>query len=110
MTELTPVASLSTVDTIYSADSVEWCPGRPGLFAVGTYQIEKDPVKEDEVDEAAAELEKVKVADDEGDGPNGDEVEDDGEGSSGGTAASGPGYKRYGRCLLYEVDRDGTNL
>lgn len=34
--------SLSTVDTLYSADAIEFCPGNPHLFACGTYQIEKD--------------------------------------------------------------------
>ncbi|KAL7336774.1 WD40-repeat-containing domain protein [Rhodotorula toruloides] len=33
-------ASLASVDTVYSADAIEFCPGRPRLFACGTYQVE----------------------------------------------------------------------
>lgn len=114
MPDLVPVTSLSTVDTVYSADSVEWCPGQPTLFAVGTYQIEKDPVPE-AVDEAAESLAKTCLADD-GEGQSWSDDEDSGEdedgaeGSGGGKAAGGPGYKRYGRCLLYQVDTDGKNV
>ncbi|GAA5876195.1 hypothetical protein JCM16303_007053 [Sporobolomyces ruberrimus] len=34
--------SLSHVDTEYSADSIEFCPSVPNLFACGTYQVNKE--------------------------------------------------------------------
>ena len=113
MHDLTPVASLSTVDTAYSADSVEWCPGRPTLFAVGTYQIEKDAVEppteaEGEADEVADKLAAATLKEDRN--REGDSDEDEEDGGDGEKAAAGPGFKRYGRCLLYEVDRDGRNV
>jgi len=36
-----PVESLVVADTILCADSAESCPGEPGLFAVGTYQLDE---------------------------------------------------------------------
>ncbi|GAA5947547.1 hypothetical protein JCM10213_005155 [Rhodosporidiobolus nylandii] len=75
--------SLSSCDTEYSADAIEWCPGNPHLFACGTYQVVKG-----EVGDAAP--------------PEADE-EDEGTSSS-------PTVTRYGRCLLYEVDSEGKNL
>ncbi len=37
----------SRADTIYSADSVEWCPvaGRRHVLAVGTYQVSSKKVQ-----------------------------------------------------------------
>lgn len=52
----------------------------PNIFACGTYQIEKD--------ESAA---SQPAPDDDG-------------------VVTEPTVSRFGRCLLYEVDRDGTNL
>lgn len=69
-------ASQSTVDTVYSADAIEYCPVAPYIFACGTYQIEKD--------ESSA------------------QTGEDG-------VVSEPTVTRFGRCLLYETDADGTN-
>ncbi|GAA6005720.1 hypothetical protein JCM10207_005308 [Rhodosporidiobolus poonsookiae] len=74
--------SLASVDTEYSADAIEFCPGIPNLFACGTYQVVKG----------------------ETDAPAPPE-DDNGEGES-----SSPTVTRYGRCLLYEVDSEGKNL
>jgi diphthine methyl ester acylhydrolase len=82
--------SLSTVDTLYSADAIEFCPNNPRLFACGTYQIEKD--------ESAIAAPPPIAADDE------EEGEDEG------APAVEPVVTRYGRCLMYEIDEDGRNL
>jgi hypothetical protein len=76
---LMEATSLSTVDTLYSADAIEFCPGNSRLFACGTYQIEKDESG----------------------------VVDPAEGEE---RTSEPVVRRYGRCLLYEIDADGRNL
>lgn len=82
--------SLSAVDTVYSADAVEFCPGRPGLLACGTYQVVKDessvPVAKAD-SEAAADGEEDPTA-----------------------ASTSPEFTRYGRCLLYQIDSEGKNL
>lgn len=91
MPDLIPVQSISTVDTVYSADSIEFCPGQSGLFACGTYQIEKEEVRPD-----------ISSTKDESKGADSDPDEPD--------AVVEPKVKRYGRCLLYEIDRDGSNL
>lgn len=74
--------SRSEADTIYSADSIEFCPLDSNLFACGTYQIIKDDT------EAAR---RVDV--------DGDELE-----------ALSPSVERFGRCLLYQVDDHGRHL
>lgn len=86
--------SLSTVDTLYSADAIEFCPGNPRLFACGTYQIEKDESNVVPPPPAA-----TAAAD------GGDESDEDD-----GPAAPEPVVTRYGRCLLYEIDENGGNL
>jgi len=49
--------SLSYFDTEYSADSIEFCPNRPQLFACGTYQVVKsDQPQPTEQEEEAAEI------------------------------------------------------
>lgn len=83
-------ASLSYADTVYSADAVEFCPGRPHLFACGTYQVVQDEASANPATPAAAD-------------PNEDEEE-------AAIASTSPDFTRYGRCLLYEVDRGGRNL
>lgn len=35
------IDTLATFDTVYSADSVEWCPASENHFVVGTYQLEE---------------------------------------------------------------------
>jgi diphthamide biosynthesis protein 7 len=43
------IETLHTIDTVYSADSVEWCPV-PGLqdhFVCGTYQLDKETDSKD---------------------------------------------------------------
>lgn len=82
--------SLSTVDTLYSADAIEFCPNNPRLFACGTYQIEKD--------ESAVAVPAAAAASDEE------------EGDEEAAPAGEPVVTRYGRCLMYEIDEDGRNL
>lgn len=82
--------TLSTVDTLYSADAIEFCPNNPRLFACGTYQIEKD-------ESAVAAPPPVEA----------DQGED---GADEGAPAVEPVVTRYGRCLMYEIDEDGRNL
>lgn len=36
------IETLHVIDTQYSADSVEWCQKNENIFAVGTYQLDKD--------------------------------------------------------------------
>ncbi|GAA5857230.1 hypothetical protein JCM8547_009386 [Rhodosporidiobolus lusitaniae] len=79
--------SLASVDTEYSADAIEFCPGIPNLFACGTYQV-------------------VKGEGDETTQSKSGEGDEEGEGES----SSSPTVTRYGRCLLYEVDSEGGNL
>lgn len=87
-----PAKSLSKIDTIYSADSLEFSPHHPSIFVVGTYQLEPaQPV-------ASATPARTSVLDG-GEGEDGEvEVE-----------MVTPAAKRKGRLLVYEADeRDGT--
>lgn len=83
--------SLSCVDTVYSADAVEFCPGRPNLLACGTYQVVKDEGEERVANSPAPP------------GEAGEEQEAMPDSTS-------PDFTRYGRCLLYEVGQDGRSL
>lgn len=78
--------SLSSCDTEYSADAIEFCPTNPLLFVCGTYQIVKEDVKP-----LPIVTEPVEAEDDE------DEV-------------VVPQVTRFGRCLLYEIDSEGGSL
>lgn len=84
--------SLSTVDTIYSADAIEFCPTNPLLFACGTYQIEKE-----EIEPTVSSPVVVKKDDDS------DTEEEE-------IISASPVVTRYGRCLMYKIDEDGKNL
>ncbi|GAA5977333.1 hypothetical protein JCM11641_000067 [Rhodosporidiobolus odoratus] len=83
-------SSISSVDTEYSADAIEFCPGNPHILACGTYQVVKG-----ETEPAGGD---AKVG-------QGEDDEEDQEGES-----SSPIVTRYGRCLLYEIDSEGKNL
>lgn len=85
--------SLSAVDTVYSADAVEFCPGRPGLLACGTYQVVKD---ESSVTAARVDSGGAAAAADSEEDPT--------------AASSSPDFTRYGRCLLYQIDSEGKTL
>lgn len=88
--------SISTVDTVYSADAIEFCPTNHLLFACGTYQIEKEVVEESpEVDIAKLSIEDKTESDEDEE----DEI-----------VSATPIVTRYGRCLMYKIDSDGTNL
>ena len=69
------------IDTIYSADSVEFCPQSPNTLAIGTYQVlppkETNSPQEDS-DHPDPEREVVKTS-------------------------------RTGRLYLYEIDSHGLN-
>ncbi|GAA6063011.1 hypothetical protein JCM10212_002652 [Sporobolomyces blumeae] len=86
--------SLSFVDTVYSADSIEFCPARPNLFACGTYQVVKSEENKSSKSESGAASVTGGSEQDEGE----DEVKSD------------PTVTRYGRCLLYSVDNEGKNV
>ena len=73
---------MGSVDTIYSADSIEFSPVDPEIFVCGTYQIEK--VEED-------------LPQDQGDKSD----EEDSE---------SPAIKRRGRALVYRVQDGGRDL
>jgi hypothetical protein len=85
----TVAKSLSKVDTIYSADSLEFSPHHPRIFVVGTYQLEPaQPVV------AEASIARTSVLDGE-EGEDGEvEVE-----------MVTPAAKRKGRLLVYEADK-----
>ncbi|BGP21770.1 hypothetical protein JCM10295v2_000645 [Rhodotorula toruloides] len=84
-------ASLASVDTVYSADAVEFCPGRPRLFACGTYQVVQSG--EESGSTGTATVTKSAEEDEAEPGPS-----------------SSPSFTRYGRCLLYEVGPDSQSL
>jgi diphthamide biosynthesis protein 7 len=89
--------SRASTDTEYSACAVEFCPTNPSLFVCGTYQI----VKEDSIPEINSALDKVSL----GTPEEGSEESDDDE-----VTLPSPVVTRFGRCLLYEIDEDGSNL
>ena len=96
--------SLQVVDTIYSACSVEASPFHPRLFACGTYQLAEtfvDPFVEKAATLEDA-LEGLTVKE-------GDESDSDDEDVATPAAEKKP-QERMGRCLLYEVDKEGSSL
>jgi len=96
--------SLSSVDTDYSACALEFCPGRPSLFACGTYQVLKEGERAGAPQSSADKGEDDGAAESAGGAePVEEEDEDDAQQSS-------PEVTRVGRCLLYEVDGEGRNL
>lgn len=83
----TTASILFQQDTVYSADSIEFCPNSEfsNLIACGTYQLE--PPQEEDEKSAAREQ---------------DEDEDD-------RPPSAP-HRRLGRCLMYEWDDETNHL
>ncbi|KAI5478338.1 WD repeat protein [Pseudohyphozyma bogoriensis] len=75
-----PATTLSTDDTVFSADAIEFCPVNSRIFACGTYQIQKEEVA-----------------------PPTPAEEEDGESKT-------PVVTRFGRCLMYEIDESGKQL
>jgi diphthamide biosynthesis protein 7 len=89
-----PAQSLATTDTIYSADSIEWCPhpGSEDIFVCGTYQV-----LEHKAGEGSASANTSAEADSESD----DE----------GAEQSGPRQtERTGRLLVFRVGEDESSL
>ncbi|KAE8205235.1 hypothetical protein CF335_g2377 [Tilletia laevis] len=82
----TSARSLYTADTLLSADSIEFDPRTPGLFALGTYQV-------DQREEAQASSGGGKDDDDE------KEKEGDGDG----TKEEDRAYTRRGRLTLHQI-------
>ncbi|PWY99054.1 hypothetical protein BCV70DRAFT_218023 [Testicularia cyperi] len=81
--------SLYTASTGLCADSVESVPGAAGLFALATYQVDKE------------EIENALNVD-----------EDGGYAAGGGTSSSSstsPAYTRRGTCTLYSVTNPGSD-
>lgn len=96
------IQSLSTVDTVYSADAIEFSPFNSLLFACGTYQIEKENVD--------AELDVSKLAIDDDKDLNDNDQDEDEEEEEEEIVSAVPIVTRYGRCLMYKIDTDGTNM
>jgi diphthamide biosynthesis protein 7 len=88
--ELTTAASLFQVDTVYSADCIEWCPfdGFQDIFICGTYQVLEPKLPEKEGDASQAR------------GNGSDAEEDEDELSD----APKKQTQRTGRLLVFEVD------
>jgi hypothetical protein len=86
--------SIQSVDTVYSADSIEFSPVQHDIFVCGTYQIEK-------LDEATGKVDK-EVSGKSEDNENGDSDNED--------SSSGPKTRRLGRALVYQVAEDGQSL
>lgn len=81
------MAALCSLDTIYSADSIEWCPipGYENILACGTYQLkapeDSNPLQDVEVREEEEELTKKEEP-----------------------------HKRLGRVLIYKWDAVNRKL
>jgi diphthamide biosynthesis protein 7 len=89
-----PAQSLATTDTIYSADSIEWCPhpGSEGILVCGTYQV-LEPRPGEASGSADAPAEPDSESDDEG------------------AEQSGPRQtERTGRLLVFRVGEDESSL
>ncbi|KAK8861450.1 hypothetical protein IAR55_002269 [Kwoniella newhampshirensis] len=97
--------SLSYVDTVYSADSIEFCPweGYQDLFVCGTYQIIKP--EDDTLTPPSTALEA---------GSNGDGTKEvsHSDSDSDPEEAAGPSgpTQRVGRILLFQVGDDGRSF
>nr|XP_018264604.1 WD40 repeat domain 85 [Kwoniella dejecticola CBS 10117]OBR86762.1 WD40 repeat domain 85 [Kwoniella dejecticola CBS 10117] len=85
--------SIAYVDTVYSADSIEWCPfeGYQDIFVCGTYQI----IKPEDAEQAA-------VPD-----PSVDVMHEDSEEEEIEAGPSKP-TQRKGRLLVYQVAEDDS--
>lgn len=77
--------SLGSVDTVYSADSIEFCPVNPDIFVCGTYQLQKVEVESST---------STKNAED----------------SDTDEPSASPATRRLGRALVYEVTEGGNSL
>jgi hypothetical protein len=82
---------LGSVDTVYSADSIEWAPSRNDIFVCGTYQIEKLESENKPANEEIAE-----GSDDD------DEADPD--------TNTSPAIRRKGRALVYQVNNEDDTL
>ncbi|KAI9145906.1 WD40-repeat-containing domain protein [Paraphysoderma sedebokerense] len=78
-------STLQRIDTVYSADSTEFCPHPRfrNVLAVGTYQLNQKSAKDAQFDSVSASIDQ-------------DQVDTENE------PASKPA-KRLGRCLLYDL-------
>lgn len=86
--------SIQSVDTVYSADSIEFSPVQHDIFVCGTYQIQKlDEIKDRADTEALQRTADDKSEDSEGEG-----------------FAAAPRTRRLGRALVYQVAEDGQSL
>lgn len=91
---LPPAESIQSVDTEYSADSIEFSPVQHDIFVCGTYQIEKLDEMNDKADIGA----------------NQRTVHDENEDSEEEGSAAAPRTRRKGRALVYRVAEDGQSL
>ena len=99
--------SIHSDDTIYSADSIEFCPfeSHAHLLACGTYQLAKDETEEG----TAAEVNKEEIEESEADAQESTEVTDkskdedtDDDDDDGQMEVTKP-MLRLGRLLVYDV-------
>jgi hypothetical protein len=98
--------SLSSVDTEYSADSIEFSRQHPSIFVCGTYQIQQivesaPAAASDQPDSTSPSHELAGLSVDDKDTDS--ETSDDDETLS-------PPTRRLGRMLLYEVGEDRSSL
>ncbi|WVQ94527.1 hypothetical protein IAU59_001606 [Kwoniella sp. CBS 9459] len=92
--------SLAYVDTLYSADSIEWCPfqGYQDIFVCGTYQI----IKPEEPSSSRTDaIQKSEGVDDDGDNSD-DQFEYE--------AGPSKPTQRVGRLLVFQVGEDQATL
>jgi diphthine methyl ester acylhydrolase len=93
-----PAPSLASVDTVYSADSIEFCPDRNDIFVCGTYQIE-------EIGASSSSSSDVITANQTGETTSNEDLEtvDD-------QYTSGPATRRLGRALVYQISTNEQSL
>lgn len=102
----TTAVSLSSVDTEYSADSIEFSRNHPAIFVCGTYQIQQieEPTSTPSSEPLGStsplsKLSELNVNDSDTDS----DASDDDENLS-------PPTRRLGRMLLYQVGEDRSSL
>lgn len=105
----TQATSLASVDTEYSADSIEFSPQHPDIFVCGTYQIQQievAPAAQSTLS-PTQDLSSLTLEDSDqprdAETPSTDSDTDDDENLS-------PPTRRLGRMLLYEIGDDRKSL
>ncbi|KAF9565939.1 Diphthine methyltransferase [Mortierella alpina] len=96
-------ASLGSDDTVYSADSIEFCPfsSHSNLLACGTYQLAKDEREDEPVSNETTEQEKEQTTS--------KAVQDDSDGDDDEEVKVEKPMLRLGRLLIYDIQGDKDN-